>query len=384
LVLDEAVSSAPIGRPLPNVRVYLLDDWGEPVPMGVAGELHVAGAQLARGYHNRPALTAEQFVADPHGSEPGARMYRTGDLARWRPDGTIEFLGRVDFQVKMRGYRIEPGEIEARLVEHASVREAVVLVREDTPGDGRLVAYWTGDDVDAALLRAHVSARLPSYMVPSAYMRLEHLPLTPSGKLNRAALPAPVGSGTRSYQPPGGEREQALAGIWGEVLRAERVGRDDDFFALGGHSLLAVQVIARVREALKREATLGALFTWPVLKDFAQQLEMVASATLPPIEAAPRTDRIPLSFAQRRLWFLEQLGGLGSTYHLRRRLTFRGALDRAALMTALDTMVARHESLRTTFAQVNGVPEQRIAPATIGFPLVEHDLTDSADADAEL
>jgi amino acid adenylation domain-containing protein len=384
LVLDEGVSSAPIGRPVPNVRVYLLDEWGEPVPMGVAGELHVAGVQLARGYHNRPELTAERFVADPFCGEPGARMYRTGDLARWRADGTIEFLGRVDLQVKMRGYRIEPGEIEARLVEHPSVREAAVLVREDTPGDVRLVAYWTGEELEAEILREHLSAMLPSYMVPSAYMRLEHLPLTPSGKLNRAALPAPVGLSTRSYQPPEGRSEQALARIWAEVLRAERVGRHDDFFALGGHSLLAVQVIARVREALKREATLGALFTWPVLKDFAQQLGTAARATLPPIEAAPRTGRIPLSFAQRRLWFLEQLGGLGSTYHLRRRLTFREELDRRALVSALDAMVARHESLRTTFAQVNGVPEQHIAPADIGFHLVEHDLRGRADAAAEL
>ncbi|HEX9935693.1 MAG TPA: amino acid adenylation domain-containing protein, partial [Longimicrobium sp.] len=382
---DERAPS--IGRPIANARVYLLDALGEPVPVGVAGELYVAGEGVARGYLNRPKLTAERFVADPFSADAGARMYRTGDLARWLADGTIEFLGRTDFQVKIRGFRIEPGEVEARLAEHPEVREAVVLVREDTPGDKRLVAYVVGSgsaEVDA--LRAYLSERMPEYMVPAAYVRLDALPLTPNGKLDRKALPAPEADAyaAREYEPPVGTTEEALAEIWAEVLRVDGVGRHDNFFELGGHSLLAVQVISRVRQVLEVEVALGDVFTRPVLSDFARELEAAAGSALPPIEPAPRDGRVPLSFAQQRLWFLEQLGGMGSTFHLPTRVRLRGELDRAALVRALDAMVARHESLRTVFAETDGVPEQRIAPADAGFRLVEHDLGGRADAQAEL
>ncbi|HEX8244764.1 MAG TPA: amino acid adenylation domain-containing protein, partial [Longimicrobium sp.] len=376
----------PAGRPIPNGRIYILDRSGSPVPVGVPGELHIGGTPVGNGYQNRPGQTAERFVPDAFGGEPGARLYRTGDRARWLADGTIEFLGRMDFQVKVRGYRIAPGEVEARLAAHPAVREAVVLVREDAPGEARLVAYWLGEAVEPETLRAHLDAALPPYMVPSAYVRMERWPLTPNRKLDRRALPAPEGHAlaARAYEAPVGHAEQALADIWARVLRVERVGRWDSFFDLGGHSLLAVQVISRVRQALRVEVGLGELFTWPVLADFARELRTAAPAELPPIAPAPRQGPIPLSFAQQRLWFLEQLRDLGSTYHLRAGRRLRGALDGAALARALDDVVARHEALRTTFAQVDGVPEQRIAPADAGFALARHDLAGRADADVAL
>ncbi|HEX8244890.1 MAG TPA: condensation domain-containing protein, partial [Longimicrobium sp.] len=377
----------PLGRPVANTRLYVLDARGEPVPVGAAGELYAGGAQVARGYLGRPALTAERFVPDPFGGQPGGRLYRTGDRVRWLPQGELEFLGRVDHQVKVRGFRIELGEIEARLREHPAVRESVVLVRHDAPGDPRLVAYVAADaSAGADVLRAHVAATLPEYMVPAAYVRLDAFPLTPNGKVDRKALPAPEGDAfaARAYEPPAGETEQALAEVWAEVLGVERVGRLDHFFELGGHSLLAVQVISRVRTVLGVEVELGELFTRPVLADFARELDAAARAELPPIEPAPREGRIPLSFGQQRLWFLEQLGNVGSTYHMSKRQRLRGELDRAALVRALDALVARHEALRTTFAQVDGVPEQRIAPADAGFRLREHDLAGHADARTEL
>jgi amino acid adenylation domain-containing protein len=408
--------AAAIGGPLPNVATYVLDPALLPVPVGVAGELYVGGAGVARGYLDRPAMTAERFVPDPFGTEPGARLYRTGDRVRWREESALvrecvsaevdpevmdsrtdalthsrtaflEYLGRLDVQVKVRGFRIELGEIEARLAGHAAVRDAVVLAREDAPGDRRLVAYCVGDEgLDVESLRAHLAERLPSYMVPAAFVRLDAFPVTASGKVNRRALPAPEGDAfaTRGYEAPLDETEQALAEVWAEVLRVERVGRHDNFFELGGHSLLAVQVISRVRKALAVEVALGELFLHPVLKDFARGLATAARSELPPIQPAPRDGRLPLSFAQQRLWFLEQLGDLGSTYHIPTRLHLRGELHRAALVGALDTIVARHEALRTVFAVVDGVPEQRIAPADTGFRLVEHDLGGRADARAEL
>jgi aryl carrier-like protein len=239
------------------LKVYILDGHGAPAPVGVAGEMYIGGAGVARGYLNRPELTAERFVADPFAGEANARMYKTGDLGRYLPDGKIEYVGRNDFQVKIRGFRIELGEIEARLVGHPAVREAVVVAREERAGDRRLVAYYTvataetgGASVGAEALREHVSAALPDYMTPAAYVELEALPLTPNGKLDWNALPAPEGDAyaTRGYEAPVGEIETALAEIWAEALRLERVGRHDDFFALGGHSLLVVGLIERMRQ----------------------------------------------------------------------------------------------------------------------------------------
>ncbi|HEX2077205.1 MAG TPA: amino acid adenylation domain-containing protein, partial [Longimicrobium sp.] len=385
--IDPSTSGRPpIGSPIANVRAYVLDARMQPVPVGVPGELYVGGVGVVRGYLGQPGQTAERFVPDPFGGEPGARLYGTGDLGRWRPDGTIEFLGRSDFQVKIRGFRVEPGEIEARLREHPAVREAAVVAREDEPGEKRLVAYWAGEQgVDVEALRAHLGQRLPEHMVPAAYVHLDALPLTPNGKLDRKALPSPDGEAfvRHGYEAPVGEVEQALAEVWSEVLGVERVGRRDDFFELGGHSLLALQMASHVQQVLDLEVEPGKVFECPVLKDLAEVLAAAGRAELPPIERVDRGGRLPLSFAQQRLWFLEQMGGLGSAYHAAQRLRLRGALDRAALARALDGIVARHEALRTTFTEVDGAPEQRIAPAEVGFHLVELDLAGRPDAELQ-
>jgi amino acid adenylation domain-containing protein len=385
---SDAARTPDIGGPIANVRTYVVDDALEPLPLGVAGELYVGGVGVARGYLGRPALTGERFVPDPFGGAPGARLYRTGDRARWLADGRIDFLGRVDHQVKVRGFRIEPGEIEARLTEYAGVDAAIVVARQEASGETRLVAYVAADAaVGAEALRTYLGERLPAHMVPAAFVRLDAFPLTPNGKVDRKALPAPGEDAfvRRAFEGPVGETEQALAEIWADVLRVERVGRWDDFFDLGGHSLLAVRVISRVRQVLGVEIALGELFARPVLAEFARELETAARSELPPIEPASREGGLPLSFAQQRLWFLEQLGNLGSTYHVRAPLRLRGPLHREALVRALDGIVARHEALRTTFTEVDGVPEQRIAPAeACRFPLVEHDPGGAADPEAEL
>jgi acyl-CoA synthetase (AMP-forming)/AMP-acid ligase II len=271
----EAAARQMVGRPLGNAALYVVEPGGRVAPVGVPGELCLGGASVARDYLGRPGLTAERFVPDPFAAEPGARLYRTGDRVRWLSDGSLEFLGRTDHQVKVRGFRIEPGEIEARLAEHPGVREAVVLAREDTPGDRRLVAYVVGDETATAeAFRAHLGKTLPAYMVPAAYVRLEALPLTPNGKVDRKALPAPEGDAhaAREYEAPVGKVEQALAEIWAELLGVERVGRGDGFFMLGGHSLLVVQMISRVRQAMEVELALGAVFETPVLSALADRI----------------------------------------------------------------------------------------------------------------
>ena len=386
---DHDPLSIPLGRPISNTRIYILDGHGEPVPIGAAGEIYIGGAGVARGYLNRPELTAERFVADPFAGEADARMYKTGDLGRYLPDGTIEFLGRNDFQVKIRGFRIELGEIEARLAQHPAVREAVVLAREDG-GDKRLVAYYTvAPDAEAAgaeALRRHLSATLPDYMVPAAYVRLDALPLTANGKLDRKALPAPDGAAyaARGYEAPASEIEMRLARIWADVLGLERVGRHDNFFELGGHSLLAVRVISRLRQALGVEVALAELFARPVLAEFANAVREGARSTLPPIMAARRDEPLPLSFAQQRLWFLAQMEGVSQAYHIPLGLRLTGELDGGALRGALARLVARHEALRTTFDHVDGQPVQRIAAEDSGFDLQEHDLRQHSDAEGEL
>ena len=276
-----------IGKPIANTSVYVLDEKREPVPTGVTGELYIGGAGVAHGYLNRPELTAERFVRDPFraGRERReSRMYKTGDLGRWLPDGSVEYLGRNDFQVKLRGYRIELGEIEARLSTLGGVTEALVLAREDEPGDRRLVAYYTGPEApDAEALRAHAVEGLPEYMVPSAYVRLAALPLTPNGKVDRKALPRPDGDAyvSRGYEAPQGELEEGLAAIWSEVLKVERVGRNDHFFERGGHSLLAVELIARVQRKLNSEVGLRELFVQPTLAGFAAAVSAGRSTKWP-------------------------------------------------------------------------------------------------------
>ncbi|MBV9109410.1 MAG: amino acid adenylation domain-containing protein, partial [Gemmatimonadetes bacterium] len=338
----QGAQTVSVGRPIARMRMYVLDRRLEPVPVGAAGEIYAGGAGVARGYLDRPALTAERFVPDPFAAEPGGRLYRTGDLGRWKADGTLEFVGRTDEQVKIRGFRIELGEIEARLAGHPGVNEAVVIAREDVPGEKRLVAYWTpaegGVPAESEALRSSLSAALPEYMVPAAYVRLDALPLTPTGKLDRRSLPAPEGDAyaTRGYEAPAGEVETALAEIWCELLKVERVGRHDNFFELGGHSLLAVRLISRVRQVLGAEVGIADLFERPVLVDLARAIDDASRAELPPIEPADRSAPLPLSFAQARLWFLEQLGGLGGTYHIPTQMRREGELDRGALRRALD------------------------------------------------
>jgi len=275
---SSSLRTIPIGRPIANIQMYILDSRLEPVPVGVSGELHIGGIGLARGYLNRPELTAEKFIPDPFSQAPEARLYKTGDLARYRPDGAIEYLGRLDFQVKLRGFRIELGEIETVLKQHPSVREAVVVAREDAPGDRRLVAYVAsvGESVPAGELRENLKARLPAYMIPSAFVFIETFPLTPNGKLDRKALPAPEEPSPEPdglYVAPRTPTEEALANIWREVLNLKQVGIHDNFFELGGHSLLATQVISRVRDAFELEITLGALFEAQTIDGLAEQIE---------------------------------------------------------------------------------------------------------------
>ncbi|HET8773600.1 MAG TPA: amino acid adenylation domain-containing protein, partial [Thermoanaerobaculia bacterium] len=375
---DAQGSAVPIGKPIANTRIYILDGHGEPVPEGVTGEIYIAGAGVARGYLNRPELTAERFLDDPFA---GGRMYRTGDLARRLPNGEIEYLGRNDFQVKIRGFRIELGEVEAALAACAGVSETAVVAREDVPGDKRLVAYVVARDgavLDAAEVRAALSSRLPEYMVPSAVVLLEAMPLTANGKLDRNALPAPewTASSQREHEAPREGVETALASIWQDVLRVDRVGRHDDFFDLGGHSLLAVQLISRVRSELDVELPLREVFAKSTLAALAGVVRAAAPAAM---DAIPRADRgrpLPLSLAQQRLWFLDQLDKAASAaYHMPAALRLTGDLDEAALQATLDRVVARHEVLRTRFVAQDGVPYQEIAPADCGFALRREDLT---------
>jgi hypothetical protein len=351
----------------------------------VPGELYIGGEQLARGYLGRPALTADRFVPDPYG-EAGSRLYRTGDRARWLADGTLEYLGRLDEQVKVRGFRIEPGEIESVLRSHPAVAECAVVARTTGPGDTRLVAYVVGD-ADADALRAHVRRSLPDYMVPSVFVPMDALPLTDNGKLDRKALPAPRRDAfaTLAYEAPRGEVEEALAQIWAEVLEVERVGRHDHFFDLGGHSLLVLRVIARVRTRLGLEVAPSEFFTAPVLAELARSVAATPGAELPEIRPVKRTGAIPLSFAQERLWLLGQAAGAQRAHRLSRWVRLGGALDGAALRRALERIVARHEALRTTFPRVGGGPVQRIAAVRdAGFLLIEHDLRGSPVSEAGL
>ncbi|MFL5380981.1 MAG: amino acid adenylation domain-containing protein, partial [Longimicrobiaceae bacterium] len=386
---EEAASRQMVGRPLGNAALHVVEPGGRVAPVGVAGELCLGGASVARDYLGRPGLTAERFVPDPFSDQPGARLYRTGDRVRWLADGSVEFLGRTDFQVKIRGFRIEPGEIEARLAEHPEVREAVVLAREDAPGEKRLVAYVVGGEVASAeALRAHLSERLPEYMVPAAYVRLDALPLTPNGKVDRNALPAPRGDAyaAREYEAPVGETEQAVAAIWAEVLGAERVGGRDHFFDLGGHSLLGTRVVSRIREVLAVELPLRALFEAPTLAELAARIELERrageGAVLPPLVPVAREAPLPLSFAQERLWFLHQMEPEDTSYNGPWPSRLRGVLDASALEWALGALIERHEALRTTFRPVEQGAVQVVNPA-VPARLPVLDLTGRAPEERE-
>jgi len=379
----------PIGEPVFNAQLLILNAALELVPVGATGELCVAGTGVGRGYVNDVELTSRKFVPHPFSQEPGARLYQTGDLARYLPNGLIEFVGRVDDQVKVRGYRIELGEIEGALRQHADVREAVVVAREDVAGEKRLVAYLVAAEVaddageinaaviDLTELRAYLRQLLPEYMVPSVFVTLAELPLTPSGKVDRRALPSPQQAGTvleSSDVMPGTPTEEILAGIWIDMLPVEQLGVHDNFFDLGGHSLLATRMIFRVREAFRVELPLRRIFEQPTIVGLAKDIDAAIKAgqDIPttPITRAPRIGELPLSYTQQRAWFAEQLdtsGMLGSQLYIQQ---MSGPLDVVALERSLNEIVRRHEVLRTTFSSRDGVPFQVVAPSlTLAIPL---------------
>lgn len=392
--VEDNETAPPIGRPLPHVSVYVLDPGGRRVAPGETGEIFIGGGGVARGYVARPDLTAERFVPDPFSDQSGARMFKTGDLGRCLPDGNFEFRGRNDDQVKIRGMRVELGEIEAHLDAHADVERARVVLREDSAGHKRLVAYYVTRPeatAGAAALREHVTRILPDYMVPSAFVNVPALPFTSHGKLDLRALPVPHESDlvTSTFEAPVGELETTIAGWWEELLRVECVGRHDDFFALGGNSLEGLMLVARIRERLSLDVYIKQLFECRVLAQFAQALRETAHIASAVDPGAEDEETFVLSSAQKRLWFLAQMNGASDAYHIgigpiswmkRSGLRLTGPLDQKALRAALDDLVARHESLRTTFVTVEGAPSLRIAPESAGFLLVEHDLRGRPDA----
>jgi amino acid adenylation domain-containing protein len=363
----------PLGKPNAITRLYLLDPVLRPVPPGVPGEIYLAGPQLGRGYLHRTALTAERFVADPFGS-PGGRMYRSGDLARWTGGGELDFLGRADQQVKVRGFRVELGEVEAALVADRAVAQAAVVIREDQPGDPRITAYLVPAEggCDPGQVRTRLTQVLPDYMVPAAVVLLDALPLTPNGKLDRRALPAPPQTGTPDARAPRTPSEEILCGLFADVLGRAAVGVDEDFFELGGHSLLAMRLISRVRTALRAELAIRALFETPTVTGLARRIEQQADGPArPPLRPADRPDVVPLSYAQQRLWFLAQLEQSSATYHIPMALRLRGRLDADALAAALADLVGRHESLRTVFPQIDGQPRQVVLDPARVPPRIE-------------
>ena len=366
---SEPAGSVPIGKPIANTRVLVLDQHFQPTPVGVPGEIFIGGAGVARGYLNRPDLTAERFIPDPAG-EPGARLFRTGDLGRYLPDGNIEYRGRRDHQVKIRGFRIELGEIETTLATHPQVREAVVIALADQRGEKYLVAYIVAPDNRPAAfqLRAHLRDQLPDYMIPASLVMLDSLPLTASGKVDRLALPklevSPLAA-SEAFRAPRNPTEDLLADIWATTLNCDRVGIDDDFFSLGGHSLLLVRIASHIHEVFALELPLRVLFEAPTVAGMAHQIEAArregAAAAELPIVAIPRAGSLPLSFAQERLWFFDQLEPGSAAYNIPRALRLRGPLDVAALQSSLNAVVARHEVLRSRFLTNNGQPVLSIA-----------------------
>ncbi|WP_280363071.1 non-ribosomal peptide synthase/polyketide synthase [Nocardia wallacei] len=371
--VTEADSAAvPIGVPQWNTRVYVLDGRLRPVPVGVAGELYLAGTQLAHGYLGRAALTAGRFVADPYAPTPGERLYRTGDLVAWNTAGELEYLGRTDFQVKIRGFRIELGEVESALRRAAEIAAALVTVHSDPATGDRMVAYVVpaqGHSVDTAAVSAHLSELLPSYMVPAAYVILDELPLTANGKVNRRALPAPD-FGPREYRPPRSDVERAVAAVFADVLGVERAGLDDDFFTLGGNSLAATRVVARLNDAVATTVTVRAVFEAPTVAGLAAWIgaRQPGSHARPVPGPRPRPERIPLSATQQRLWFLNRFDPASGAYNIAVALRMRGPLDVAALFAACGDLVARHESLRTVFPDSADGPHQVILDAATAAP----------------
>ena len=357
---DVERNASPVGVPLAHLGFFVLDGWLRPVSVGVVGELYVAGSGVGYGYVRRAGLTASRFVACPFGGA-GARMYRTGDVVCWGADGQLQYFGRADEQVKIRGYRIELGEVRAALAALDGVRQAVVIAREDRPGDKRLVGYVTGT-VDPAAARAGLAERLPEYMVPAAVIVLDGLPLTVNGKLDKRALPAPEYQDAEGYRAPATLTEEILAGIYAQVLGLERVGVDESFFELGGDSLSAMRAIAAVNKSFNSGLSVRALFETPTVAQLAPRTGADGGG-LEPLVAGERPAVVPLSFAQSRLWFLDQLQGPSPIYNMAVALRLSGRLDTDALGSALADVVGRHESLRTSFPVVDGIPQQQVVPA---------------------
>ncbi|WP_031470137.1 non-ribosomal peptide synthetase [Sciscionella sediminilitoris] len=379
-----AAGPVPIGRPFPNTRAYVLDSALRPLPEEVTGELYVAGTVLARGYHGQPELTAERFVADPYGPS-GSRMYRTGDLARWRTDGLLEYAGRADEQVEIRGHRVEPGEIAAVLTDRPEVSKAVVVLREDQPGDQRLVGYVTpaegGTPVPAAL-RDAVAAALPEYMVPAAVVILDAIPLTVHGKVDHRLLPAPRYTAERSGQGPHGVTEELLCELFAEVLGIEQVGVQDDFFRLGGHSLLATRLVSRIRATFAVDVPVRQLFDTPTVAGVAAALTGTASAR-PRLAPMPRPDPVPASFAQHRWWLLDRIDETNATYNIPAALRLTGELDHGAVRQALHDVLRRHEALRTLLVgEADGLRQVIVAPGEATCELGIRELAGESLQDA--
>ena len=388
----QSAKPPPIGHPISNTQAYILDRHLQPVPIGVPGHLHISGAGLARGYRNRPELTAEKFIPNPFDKNPGARLYQTGDLVRWLPDGQIEFLGRMDNQVKVRGQRIEPGEIEAVLAQHDAVRESVVVACEDSQGENRLAAYVVparAHELKPGALRESLKQKLPGAMVPSAFMFLDALPLTPNGKVDRKALPPPdfTADSETPFVAPRTETEKTLARIWGEVLELPQVGIHENFFDLGGHSLKATQVIARAFSAFQVEVPLHDLFSSPTVAELAEKIDALRPATssVAPVPAQyERNGHMPLAFAQERLWFMEQFEPGQSFNNIPVAIRLEGALNFNALERAVAEIVRRHKTLRTAFHNDGGRPVAVVDPeATVRIPTVDLGSLTASKREAE-
>lgn len=361
-------NTVPLGRPLPNTQIYLLDKYHQPVPLGVSGEIYIGGDGVARGYINKPELTNERFIDDPFSHQAEARLYKTGDLARYLPNGDIEFLGRIDDQVKIRGFRIELREIEALLNQHPNLREAKVIVREDIAGDKKLVAYiiLTSNQNSSSeishQLREYLKLNLPDYMIPSAFVVLESFPLTTNGKIDYRAFPGANFSFPQiKYVRPRTPTEEIIANIWSRVLKVENIGIDDNFFELGGHSLLATQVISRIRQSFNLEIPLRLLFECPTIAQLSSQIGKNNNLPVPQIEPRKQQKNLPLSFAQQRLWFLDQLEPNGTAYNMPYRLRILGSLNISALEQSLGKILQRHEILHTNFISIEGQPIQVIS-----------------------
>src|SRR5262249_498487 len=365
--------NVPIGKPIHNTSLYVLDDRMEPSPIGIPGEIYLGGDGLAQGYLFQPELTAERFVPDPYSNIPGSRLYRTRDIGRYRSDGEVEYTGRADRRVKVRGMRVDLGEVESVLGRHPALGNVAVTLDTGSPAGERLVAYVVANQTPSPTsgqLREFVAQRLPQHMVPSSFVMLEQMPLTPNGKIDRRRLPAPPSSRDLldpSFVPPRNPVEQILAQIWKDVLSLDSLSVDDNFFAVGGHSLLATQIISRIRSWLSVDLPLRSIFEAPSISLLARQVISArdsSSPSLPPILPAPRASLLPLSFPQHLPWFLDQLCPHDPTYNIPGALRIRGPLDLLALESSLSFIISRHDVLRTSFDSVAGQPVQIVSSSS--------------------